>query len=288
MSSEATRSILSIQSSVAYGHVGNAAATLPLQRLGFEVWPIATVVFSNHPGHGAFRGEVCAPALVGALIEGIAERGILAQVDAVLSGYLGTAGTGEVVHDAVGRVKTAWPRALYCCDPVIGDRASGVYVEPGLAELFRDRVLPLADLATPNHFELEQLSGRAVGTIEEARAAAATLMRSGPRILLVTSFERADRPAATSEILLVEDDAAWLLATPLLPIAAHGAGDALAALFLGHYLRGGDAPAALGAAASSIFGILEATAAAGSRELLLVAAQEEIVTPRRRFSPALL
>ncbi|MFC7543031.1 pyridoxal kinase [Siccirubricoccus deserti] len=119
--------ILSIQSWVAYGHVGNASAVFPLQRLGAEVWAVNTVQFSNHPGHGGFRGQVFSGGLVRDCVQGIAERGVLPQCDAVLSGYIGEAGIGGAVVDAVRQVKSANPRALYCCDPVIGD-AGRIYV----------------------------------------------------------------------------------------------------------------------------------------------------------------
>ena len=95
--------ILSIQSHVAYGHVGNAAAVFPMQRLGHEVWPIHTVQFSNHPGYGGFRGASFDAALIDACVEGIAERGALARCDAVLSGYLGGAETGDAILRAVAR-----------------------------------------------------------------------------------------------------------------------------------------------------------------------------------------
>jgi len=276
--------ILSIQSAVSYGHVGNSAAVFPLQRLGFEVWPIDTLQFSNHPGYGAFRGRVFEPLLVAELVAGLAERGALAQCDAVLSGYLGDAATGAVVLDAVARVKAANPAALYCCDPVIGDSGSGIYVRPGIPEFFLERGLPAADILTPNRFELEHLTGGSAPSIETAVAAAEILRASGPRVVLVTSLDRDDAPGDSVEMLAVEADAAWLVATPRLPLSVNGAGDAVAALFLGHFLRTGEAGLALGATASSIFAILEATQRAGMRELQLVAAQDELVAPRRRFA----
>jgi pyridoxine kinase len=276
--------ILSVQSSVAFGHVGNSAAVFPLQRLGFEVWPVNTVAFSNHPGYGSWRGRICPAELVAELLAGIAERGVLARCTAVLSGYLGTVEAGIATLDTVTQMKQANPNALYCCDPVIGDRAGGAYVRPGLAAFFRDRALAKADLATPNHFELEQLTERRIASLADAFLAADSLKAIGPRTVLVTGLERGDAPAETSEMLVVEDDKAWLVATPLLPIAVNGAGDAVAALFLGHYLLTRSAEQALAAAAAAIFSILEATRQAGCRELQLVAAQDAFVAPPRRFS----
>ncbi|MBV8652728.1 MAG: pyridoxal kinase PdxY [Alphaproteobacteria bacterium] len=276
--------ILSIQSAVSYGHVGNSAAVFPLQRLGFEVWPIDTLQFSNHPGYGAFRGRVFEPELVADLVTGMAERGALASCDAVLSGYLGDAATGAAVLDAVAKVKAANPKALYCCDPVIGDSGPGVYVRGGIPEFFRERALPAADILTPNRFELEHLTGRPAATIEAALAAAEMLRSKGPRVILATSLEREGAPPDTVEMLAVDASGAWLVATPRLPFSVNGAGDAVAALFLGHFLKTGDTAAALGATASSIFAVLEATQRAGMRELQLVAAQDEVVAPQRRFT----
>src|SRR5436305_4575076 len=127
--------ILSIQSHVAYGHVGNSAAVFPMQRLGHEVWPIHTVQFSNHTGYGAWRGEVLPASIIDECVEGIAERGVLASCDGVLSGYMGSADTGEAILRAVQRVKAANPQALYCCDPVIGDFGRGVLVREGVDQL---------------------------------------------------------------------------------------------------------------------------------------------------------
>jgi pyridoxine kinase len=285
MTTASAMNILSVQSAVAFGHVGNSAAVFPLQRLGFEVWPVNTVAFSNHPGYGSWRGQICPTELVAELLAGIAERGVLGSCSAVLSGYLGTVETGNAVLDTVIEVKQANPDALYCCDPVIGDRVGGAYVRAGIAAFFRERALPRADLATPNHFELEQLTERRILSLADALLAADTIKATGPRTVLVTSLERDDAPPETSEMLVVEGDKAWLVTTPLLPIAVNGAGDAGAALFLGHYLLTRSAEQALAATAAALFSIIEATWKSGSRELQLVAAQDDFIAPRRRFAP---
>ena len=279
--------ILSIQSWVAYGHVGNAAAVFPLQRLGAEVWAINTVQFSNHTGYGAWTGQVCTGEAVAALVDGIAARGALPGCDAVLSGYRGDAGVGEAILGAVARVREANPRALYCCDPVIGDVDGGVYVRPGIPEFMRDRALPVADLLTPNHFELEWLAGQPCRTLGDAKGAAAALRArmapGGPRAVLVTSLRTAETPAGALDLLAVDKGGAWLLRTPLLPASVNGAGDAIAALFLYHVLRSDDAKTALEEAGSSVHGLLRRTAEAGSREILLVQAQDEFVASSERF-----
>ncbi len=275
--------ILSIQSHVAYGHVGNASAVFPLQRLGAEVWAVNTVQFSNHTGYGAWRGQVFGADLIRDCVQGIAERGVLPACDAVLSGYMGDAAIGAAILDAARQVKAANPAALWCCDPVIGDVGRGVFVRPGIGEFLRDQALPAADIATPNRFELEWLTGMAVDGLASAKAAIGALQARGPRCVLLTSLEAG---AAADEIgmMAAEGGAFWHLATPLLPLNVNGAGDAIAALFLFHRLRTGSAKAALEAAAASVFGVLTRTAQAASREILTVAAQEEWVAPSRRFT----
>ena len=282
--------ILSIQSHVAYGHVGNAAAVFPLQRLGAEVWAINTVQFSNHTGYGAWTGQVFTGESVAALVDGIADRGALARCDAVLSGYMGDAGIGSAILGAVARVRAANGRALYGCDPVIGDvtdHGGGLYVRPGIPEFMRDQALPAADLLTPNQFELEWLAGRPCPTLADARAAVealrARMAGSGPRAVLVTSLRVAETPADALDLLAVDDRGAWRLRTPLLPVSVNGAGDAIAALFLYHVLRTGEARRALEEAGSSVHGVLRRTAEAGAREILLVQAQDEFVAPSERF-----
>jgi pyridoxine kinase len=277
-------SILSIQSWVAYGHVGNASAIFPLQRLGAEVWGIHTVQFSNHTGYGAWRGQVFGAELIAECVQGIEERGVMGRCDAVLSGYMGSAGIGAAILDAARRVKAANPAALWCCDPVIGDVGRGVFVRPGIPEFLRDEALPEADILTPNQFELEWLTGRQVSTLAEAEAAVAALQARGPRCVLVTSLRLDDTPQGEIGMLAGEGGAFWRLSTPMLPVSVNGAGDAIAALFLFHRLRSGSARVALEAAASSVFGLLRATAEAGSREILTVAAQEEFVAPTRVFA----
>jgi len=276
--------ILSIQSWVAYGHVGNAAAAFPLQRLGAEVWAVNTVQFSNHTGYGTWTGTVFTGEQIAELVDGIEARGVLPTCDAVLSGYMGSAGIGEAILSTVARAKRANAAALYCCDPVIGDIGRGIFVRPGIPELMREQALPRADIVTPNHFELEYLSGRTITTLADAKAAIVALQACGPRTVLVTSLRTDTTPADALDMLAGEDGAFHLLRTPLLPLALNGAGDAIAALFLFHRLGTGSAAAALEAAGSSVFGLLLRTAEAGSREILIVAAQDEFVSPSRRFA----
>ena len=275
--------ILSIQSWVAYGHVGNASAVFPLQRLGAEVWAVNTVQFSNHTGYGAWRGQVFGAELIGDLVQGIEERGALPRCDAVLSGYMGDATIGQAILDAAAKVRAANPAAIWCCDPVIGDVGRGVFVRPGIPEFMRDRAVPMAAIVTPNQFELEWLTGHRVVSLSDAKVAVAALQATGPRTVLVTSLQVEDTPEDSVDLLAGEEGRFWRVRTPKLPISVNGAGDAMAALFLFHRLRWDDSRLALSAATSSIHGLLRRTADEGSREILTVAAQEEFVTPSRVF-----
>ena len=275
--------ILSIQSHVAYGHVGNASAVFPMQRLGVEVWPIHTVQFSNHTGYGAWTGRVFDAPMIEELVEGLAARGVLGACDGVLSGYMGSADIGNAILSTVARVRAANPDALYCCDPVIGDVGRGVFVRPGIPEFFREQAVPAADLVTPNQFELDYLSGRAGGTLDAAKEAVTAVQRLGPRVVLVTSLHTRETPDDAIDLLAGEGGRFWRVRTPKLPVAVNGAGDAVAALFFVHYARTRSAAAALGEAAASVYGLLKRTAEAGSREILLVAAQDEFVRPTTRF-----
>jgi len=276
-------SVLSIQSHVAYGHVGNSSAVFALQRLGVEVWPVHTVQFSNHTGYGEWRGRVFDGQAVDEVVEGIADRGVLGSCDAVLSGYLGSADIGHAVVGAVEKVRAANPEAVYCCDPVIGDVGRGVFVRPGILELMRDVAVPVADLVTPNHFELDVLSGMTTRTLSEVKEGVSAVQALGPRVVLTTSLVVEDTPDDAVDLLASVDGRHFRVRTPRLGLSVNGAGDAIAALFLAHHLSTGSATEALGRASASVFGLLARTEEAGSREVLLVAAQEELVTPTRSF-----
>ena len=281
--------ILSIQSWVSYGHVGNAAATLPLQRLGFEVWGVNTVQFSNHTGYGAWTGMVFPPELVSEILDGIEARGVLPTCNGVLSGYMGSEGTVEEVVRAVRRVREANPAALYCCDPVMGDVGRGVFVRPELPDLIAAQAIPAADIVTPNQFELELLTGHKVDTLTHALEAAKVLRgrlrAGGPRIVVVTSMVRSDAPEGSIETLAVTGEGAWLCRTPLIPLdpPRNGTGDAIAALFYGHYLKTGRVAQALSLSMSALYALLDITHQLGTREIQLVAAQNEYAQPNHVF-----
>ncbi|MGW9268716.1 pyridoxal kinase PdxY [Microbacterium sp. NPDC055599] len=276
--------ILSIQSAVAFGHVGNSAAVFPLQRIGVEVLPVYTVNFSNHTGYGAWRGPLIDPADVREVITGIEDRGVFGQIDAVLSGYQGGEGIGDVIIDAVARVKAANPDAVYACDPVMGNAKSGCFVAPAIPILLRERVVPVADIITPNQFELGFLTETEPDTLESTLASVDLARAMGPRTVLVTSVERPDREEGTIEMLAVDGDGAWLVQTPHLPMKANGSGDVTAALFTAHYVETGSAKTALERTASSVYDLLQATLDSGERELQLIEAQEFYAHPRMQFT----
>ncbi len=275
--------ILSIQSHVAYGHVGNSAAVFALQRLGCEVWPVHTVQFSNHTGYGTWKGEVFAAGTIDAVVEGIAERGVLPSCDGVLSGYVGSVDIGDAVLRAVGRVKAANPSAAYCCDPVIGNRRRGVFVQRGVSEFFRERALPLAQIATPNHFEIDRLIGDDSVDIAQVVSAISLLHMRGPGAILVTSVEVNETPAGHIDVVASDRGGQYFVRTPRLAAAGNGAGDIIAALFMYHYLRTRDVADALARATSSVFGLLKRSV--GTDEIALIAAQDELVAPSEIFVP---
>ena len=280
--------ILSIQSSVAYGHVGNSAVTFPLMRMGVEVWPVITVHFSNHTGYESWRGPLLSATDLRDVVRGIDERGVLGEVDAVLSGYQGREDIGAMILDAVALVKQRNRAAIYCCDPVLGDEDRGSYVRPGIAEFMRQHVVPAAQIITPNQFELTALTGLPVVTMEHVLQAADAARSLGPEVVLITSVVRRDGPPDTIDMVAVDSDGAWRVSTPRLPRSFTGSGDLTAATFLVAMLRKWDLAAALAHTAAVIYGLLAVTTSVGSAELALIAAQDELVRPSHSFEPARL
>ncbi len=273
--------VISIQSRVSYGSVGNSAAVFPLQRLGFDVWEIDTVELSNHTGYGAWKGSVLGADHVRAIAEGLRERGVLPRCEAVLSGYLGEAAVADAVLETLGLAREANPEVLYCCDPVMGDSGKGFFVKKGIPELIKARALPSANIITPNLFELQQLSEITVASLADAERACRKLHGVGPSIILVTSLE-----GDGNIVMAVSEEGRFhRTETPILPfpLPPSGAGDLTAAIFLARYLESKDARYALELTTDSVFGILEHTLQRGAPELAIVEAQDLIVAPKRRF-----
>ena len=274
--------ILSIQSWVSDGRVGNAASLFPLQRMGAEVAAVHTVQFSNHPGHGAHTGRVYPAADTEALLHGLAAHGTLATCNALLTGYIGDAATGAAILAGAHALRHANPAALWCCDPVMGDDGR-LYVQPAIPAFFAGRALPQADILTPNQFELGLLTNLPCATLPELHTAATALrtrLRArGPRIVLVTSATATGTGREGAHSLLVAAPGAFLLTTPWLPAKFSGAGDTLAALFLFHIIAQPDPLQAAARALGSLAGLLRHTWLAGAKELQTVAAQAEFVEP---------
>jgi pyridoxine kinase len=290
-----------------YGHAGNSAAVFPLQRLGREVWAVNTVEFSNHTGYKAWRGKVLGSALTEELVLGLEERGILSGCEAVLSGYLGDAVVGRAILNAVKRVRSAAPAALYCCDPVMGDVGRGFYVSPDIPGIFKNEVVPMADIVTPNQFELEALTGIDSSSLSGALKAVKALHALGPKVVLVTSFkegqvsgalsdsaepppaEAKNPPSGGGTIAMIVSDGgeAYRVSTPELYFAdttmMAGAGDLTTAVFLSRYLETRSISRTLELSAASVYGVMEKTHKGSSRELLIVAAQDELVSPSGSF-----
>lgn len=275
--------IVSIQSHVAYGHVGNSAAVFPLQRMGDEVWPVLTVNFSNHTGYDNWRGPLVPADQLREVVRGIEERGVLDRVDALLTGYQGGADVGAVVLETLAMLRRHNPRVLYCCDPVMGDSNRGFYCLPGIPEFMRDQVVPAADVVTPNLFELQFLTGRTVDTPDQVVEAAHALRATGPSTVLVTSVNEPGSDADAMRMIVVDAEGAWQTETPMIGHVFTGSGDITSALFLSHLLRSGSAQQALAATASSVYSVLRLTASLGRSELALVQAQDDFIAPTHRF-----
>jgi pyridoxine kinase len=275
--------VISIQSQVAYGHVGNSSAVFPLQMHGIDVTAVPTTLLSNRPGYPTLRGRVLDAPLVADLLLGVEERGVVDTASAILSGYLGSPEIAAVVADFVRRAKARNPALTYYCDPVLGDRDRGLFVQAGIPPLVRDVLCPLADLITPNHFEFEWLCGAKATTIDEVIETAQSLMARGPSTVVVTSAEITDTPDGQIETLAVERSRAWRVRTPKLPISPSGTGDLFASLLVAARVRGSDTPDALSHAASAIFAVLERTAISGSEEMRIVETAELLAHPARRF-----
>lgn len=292
--------ILSIQSEVSYGFVGNSAVVFALRRMGVDVWPVNTVQFSNHTGYPSFRGPRLTPDDEAQIITGLDDLGVLAELDGVLTGYLSDPAMGSQIIDSVRLVMERRPMTPYCCDPVLGDDDTGLYAAPGSVELFREQALPLARIITPNRFELSALTGTRAMGLDEILQAAEQLLDAGPSLVLVTSVpseslnpsrstlhaepvEPAPSGADHIGLLAVERGGAWLVTTPRLPGQFSGAGDLTSAIFFAHSLAGLNTPLALARTANSIHAVLTATVRAGSRELELVAAQRELAHPTAHY-----
>jgi pyridoxine kinase len=279
--------VISIQSQVAYGHVGNSAAVFPLQMHGIDVVSVPTTLLSNRPGYPTIRGRVLDAELVADLLLGIEERGAVDRCLMILSGYLGSAEIAAVVADFIARAKARNPKLIYCCDPVFGDRDRGLFVQADIPPLVRDLLSPQADIITPNHFEFEWLCGTRATTTDQMIIQAKGLLARGPSTVVVTSAKLEDTPEDEIETLAIEQTKgglkAWRVRAPKLPVSPSGTGDLFASLLMSARISGSDTPDALGHAASAIFAVLERTANSGTEEMRIVESAEQLINPKRRF-----
>jgi pyridoxine kinase len=280
--------VLSIQSHVVYGYAGNTAAVFPLQRLGREVWAINTVEFSNHTGFGAWRGKVLGADLTAELVTGLEERGVLNRCEAVLSGYLGDAEVAMTIADAVKKVRSKAPKAVYACDPVMGDVGRGFYVKPDIPDIFKKELIPLADIITPNQFELDAITGIKTKNTADTLKAIKTLHEMGPSVVLVTSYK--DRKGELSMFASNKKEI-YKITTPELPFDKNvaGTGDMTMAVFLSRYLEIKDLKKTLELCTASVFSILEASYNAADKkkgvpiDLKIIDNQKELVSPSYSF-----
>ena len=279
--------VLSIQSHVVFGHAGNSAAVFPMRRMGVNVWPLNTVQFSNHTQYGRWTGSVVDASELTRVIEGVGAIGVLPRCNAVLSGYLGAPDQAAAVVEIVRMVKAVNPKALYFCDPVMG-AATGCIVEPGIQEYLVTNMPEIADAMTPNHIELQKLTGRSIETVEEAVEACREIIARGPKVVLVKHLIDRNSRADAFNMLAVTESQAWFAQRPLYPFARQpvGVGDLTSAVFLARTLLGDSVREAFEHTLAAVNAVVKTTYEAGRYELEIVAAQDEIAHPTERF-PAL-
>lgn len=285
-------SILSIQSHVSFGHAGNSAGVFPLQFLGFNIWPVYTVNYSNHTGYGKWQGQINSAEHIKSVVKGIFEVTPVSSCEALLTGYLGSDEIAKSIQEIVQNLKKANPNILYCCDPVMGDVGRGFFVKEGIPEFFKNNIVPMADIITPNHFEFNVLCGEST-TYAKAISNAQAVISKGVKWVIVKSFIGEETLEGTLDILAISKNKTYKITTPYLtyknlkpPV---GTGDLFTALFLGNYLKTkGEVAKALETATESMFGILKVTRENNKYELEIVKAREEITGPSNRFKATLL
>jgi pyridoxine kinase len=265
--------ILSIQSQVVYGHVGNSAAQFILQRLGHDVWPVPTTLFSNHLAKPSWTGKLVPHEDVAALLDGLSRLNLLDRVDAVVTGYLGDPGNVAITADLVDQLRRKRPDVIYACDPVMGDNGQ-LYVKPALAEAIESELIKRADILSPNQFELRRLSG--IDVVDQAtsiEASRALQQRFGTKAVVATGVLDTQHPDRITA-LATDATGVWAASGPRIDVPASGAGDSFASLLLGHYLRSRSLPQSLNAAVAGTSAIFAATAALARDELAIVDSQD--------------
>ncbi len=278
--------IVSIQSHVAFGHAGNSSAVFPMQRMGYSVIDVNTVLFSNHTGYGEWTGDLVSVDTVRSILQGVEQRGAFATTKAVVSGYMGSPVLGDTIMQTVDAVAAVASDCVYVCDPVFGDVGRGIFAIDGIAEYFRDTAVKKCHICTPNLFELGWLTDTQPTTITDIIQSARMLLSDTTHTVLVTSAEHGDTAPDTIEMLAVGTGKTYRVITPKvpMPLPPNGSGDATTALFTSHYLdTQGDIETALGRTASSVYEIFKHTAKHGSFELQIIAAGDKIAAPDTQF-----
>jgi pyridoxine kinase len=279
--------ILSVQSHVAYGYVGNRAAMIPLHALGHEVIELNTVGFSNHPGYGKFSGRVFTLDELTDLVAGLKAQGLFAQIDAVLTGYIGDQALGHLVIDTLQQIRAENPDCLYCCDPVMGDVGRGFFVdEQAIPPFFQNTALQEADLIVPNQFEASYLAGMEIHNDGDALEALTRLHKAGAKRVVITSYQPENLPPEQISMLVSEPQSGvHQVITPHLALdpMPNGAGDVTAATLLGHMLSGKTLQDALALTAAALVDVFEATQQAQRRELHLIKAQSAFTAPSTSY-----
>ncbi|MGF1684689.1 pyridoxal kinase PdxY [Photobacterium makurazakiensis] len=279
------KGILSIQSHVVYGHAGNSSAVFPLQRMGYEVWPIHTVQFSNHTQYKeGWTGRAFHADDITDLVSGMAAIGQLENCEAILSGYQGSAEQCLAIKDTVEKVKAANPSALYVCDPVMGAPDKGCIVAPGIAEHLINTLMPMADIIVPNQFELSQFAEMEIHSLEDAMTACKRALAKGPKVVLVKHLHSVSDEKFS--MMLATQDGCWLAQRPHLKFDKQpvGVGDLISSLFTGQLLARNNPEAAFAHCNDACYAILKATSDRGEWELQTIAAQNEIVEPTINFT----
>lgn len=270
--------VLSIQSQVVRGHVGNSVSVFALERLGHVVWPLPTVLYSNHPGHGSHYGHVVDTGEVQGLLDGLAEHeDWLKRVDAIHTGFIGDDAQIDPILSIIEVVKEANPNAIYVCDPVVGDHGR-TYVDDNIREGLMEDLIPQADIVMPNVFELQSLLEQP-DPIENVNQAVEAARLLPCETAIVTSVEDPGRIPGQMATVLVKPSEAHMVVTKKIDFEPSGAGDLLAAITLGDLLKRKPIEQALAHAAGSLFDILQATHSSGADELLIIQQQERIVSP---------
>ncbi|MFZ0218679.1 MAG: pyridoxal kinase PdxY [Candidatus Aquirickettsiella sp.] len=268
--------ILSIQSHVSYGYVGNKAATFPLQVLGFEVWPVNTVQFSNHTGYGHWQGDICTAEHIRAVIQGLLSLNLAKQCDAILSGYIGDKEIGRVILETVQDFRQANPKLIYLCDPVMAtSNGKACFVKSDIPDFFRKESLTIANIITPNHFEAEFLYGKEINNLKELKQAARFFHDQGIVIVIITSLNLNEKKTVSSlepTAFLSNKQGQWLAtnSSPQNPSTINGTGDLFSALYLGHFLLTHDAALAFRLALNKTYQVIQTTRTANRRELKII------------------